>query len=206
MVTTSLAEQIGAHIARTRERRAWSQQRLTDELHRHGSTLSRGTVAKIERNIRKPTIDELALFAAALNVSPLDLIAPDNPAEPVRVGNQTVTASCIADWIRGDRPLPDSGSELTSYERERHFAAGKPAGEAARWEASQDPGVRALDRLAELGREVAVLSRGIPTDRGMDPATLREELSKEFTVAQRHVETALADLADLTAEDDQGGE
>ena len=64
---------VGAVIRRTRNARGMSQERLTIECARLGFSLARGTLAKIESQIRGVSDIELFVLAEALKVSVVDL-------------------------------------------------------------------------------------------------------------------------------------
>jgi len=72
----SATRQIADRVRDLRSARRWSARRLAEECARAGSTsLTRGTIAKIESGVRKyVTADELAVLAQVLLVSPAELL------------------------------------------------------------------------------------------------------------------------------------
>ena len=64
---------VGPQVGRLRQARGWSQDDLAGRLQRLGWDISRGTLAKIEAQIRCVTDRELLLLARALKVRIDDL-------------------------------------------------------------------------------------------------------------------------------------
>jgi transcriptional regulator with XRE-family HTH domain len=59
---------IGPQVKRLREQKNMTQEELTAQCNLLGWNISRGTLAKIEAQVRRVTDSEVALMAAALKV------------------------------------------------------------------------------------------------------------------------------------------
>jgi transcriptional regulator with XRE-family HTH domain len=94
MEQTTVTQIIADRVRRLRAQRRWSARQLADECARLGSTsLTRGTIAKIESDVRKSvTADEVAVLARALGVTPTLLTTPDSsdPEQPGRIEHHTI--------------------------------------------------------------------------------------------------------------------
>jgi transcriptional regulator with XRE-family HTH domain len=106
---------VATRIRELREQHGWSQADLTRQLNRYGAGLDRSQVARVEQGQngrgRRVPIDELILFALALDTSPMNLLfPPDNDARvaltpdgaDIRVDASAREARA---WTRGDWPL-----------------------------------------------------------------------------------------------------
>ncbi len=65
--------QIGPTIRRLREKKGWTQEQLVAHCHLIGWDISRGTLAKLEAQVRRITDIEVVLIAKALNVKVSEL-------------------------------------------------------------------------------------------------------------------------------------
>lgn len=87
---------IADRVRQLRAERGWSARRLADECARAGlSTLTRGTIAKIESGVRKSvTAEELTVLARVLGVTPTELTAPEvtEPSGPWKAAHNTILA------------------------------------------------------------------------------------------------------------------
>lgn len=107
-----VSELVGERIAWARHRQNWTQQRLADEIANHElaedgkGSLNRAAVAKVESGVRKLSLDELFLVAAALNVSPLLLLVPVGTHDLMEVTPRSrVHPHIVLDWAMGEAPL-----------------------------------------------------------------------------------------------------
>ena len=64
---------IGPQVKRLREQNHMTQEELTAQCNLHGWNISRGTLAKIEAQVRRVTDEEVALMAEALRVDVAEL-------------------------------------------------------------------------------------------------------------------------------------
>lgn len=90
MEQAATARMVAERVRRLRNQHGWTAQRLADECARAGSTsLTRGTIAKIESGVRKSvSAEEIAVLARVLGVTPTALLAgePDPPRSPIIPG------------------------------------------------------------------------------------------------------------------------
>lgn len=104
---TEIERLVGERIAQVRERRGWNKQELAQALKDVGSNLDRFALAKIEGHHRGISVEEVLLIAAALGVSPVQLLTPHEQGESVSLGSLTVGGERLRRWIRGRTPLTD---------------------------------------------------------------------------------------------------
>ena len=101
-------QNVAARIRELRERHGWSLAQLARELERFGAGLDRSQVARTESCERNLPLDELLLFAAALNTSVLSLLFPPNVEQVVIAKHETHTTRWefsrdeALKWARGD--------------------------------------------------------------------------------------------------------
>lgn len=111
------AETVARNVKRVREARGLTIYGLSGALEKAGRPITASAVAKIERQQRQVTVDDLAALAAVLRVNPSALLLPlkDGPAETVEVtGAGTVSAETAWDWADGFQPLAlTPGNEST---------------------------------------------------------------------------------------------
>ncbi len=119
---TRTSDRVAENVKRVRRARGWSAQRLAEECATLGAPeLSAAVIANIETGRRDPatgqrrrdiTVDEWLVFAAALNVSPADLLLHAEGQELLDPPSVDVTEQLsvnifeLAEWIRGVRPVP----------------------------------------------------------------------------------------------------
>jgi transcriptional regulator with XRE-family HTH domain len=126
-MTQSWAEQLVARVAgevrrlRGKEHSALSAAKLADRTVEIGYGISRSVVADLETG-RKKTIDvpELLVLAAALGVSPAQLVFPDLPRGKVEVlpGLEQESHGALQ-WFSGEAGLMKPSADWTDAETER---------------------------------------------------------------------------------------
>ncbi|MDX3841046.1 helix-turn-helix domain-containing protein [Streptomyces europaeiscabiei] len=102
------AATVASNLKRLRERRGLTIYSLSGALDRAGRAITPSAIAKIERQQRQVTVDDLTALAIVLGVSPSALLLPltDQPADPVDVtGGGTATAVDVWQWANGRRPF-----------------------------------------------------------------------------------------------------
>lgn len=117
-VGTPLSQVFGERVRAARIRKGWtSQQQLADRLNVLGHAVDRSTIARLEAGKRGVSLDEACAIAAALEVSPLSLMLPLDPGEPIAVAPKlSASSQAVREWIRGDEPLP--GQDRQFFEQE----------------------------------------------------------------------------------------
>lgn len=156
-------------VQETRERLKLSKQQLADRVEAIGfKPMHRMTVTKIEAGREAPwastraervTLAEVLAFAAALNVSPVHLIAPLDDDQAVTVTPKLTTrAATLRGWIRGKHPLWTS--DMASARSFLEWLTARPVSELIDWIAS-----RRLRQLGRLERELlGVAAHGQATE------------------------------------------
>lgn len=195
MGAETVGEQVGEQIARVRRQRGWKQRQLADAVRARGSDLTRGAVAKIESGTRHVSLDEWLVFAAALNVPPLELLAPPDLHESVTVGDREEQVRRLRGWLRGDHPLDaPAGEPAEDRDAVRAFHGAKPPEEYREWEASQHRAVRAAQALAD---QLRITHADDELEAAGSSEVVSNNLRADLHTVTRHVETLLADLDDL---------
>ncbi len=124
------AAAVGQNVKRLRDRRDLSIYALSGALERVGRPITPSAIAKIEKNQRQVSVDDLAALAIVLGVSPSALLIPftDRPDEQVEItGGGAVPALAAWEWADGKTPIryaPDRHPETQWREYELY---GRPA-------------------------------------------------------------------------------
>ncbi len=94
-------------LREAREARGMSQRELVMRVNSSlGLDMKQPTVTRIERGERKVTLDEMVVFALALDVAPVHLLVPIDSDEPIRLApNLEASPYDTRAWIRGAMPL-----------------------------------------------------------------------------------------------------
>jgi transcriptional regulator with XRE-family HTH domain len=185
------AAAVAANVARLRRARSWSIYNLAGALERAGRPITPSGVAKLEKEQRQVTVDDLAALAVVLGVSPAALLLPlnDRPGARVEVtGAGEVDASDAWDWAEGRRPLKPGSDEHTA---ELEFLVnGVPRG-------------RRILRQHPAGRALAALQASI--DALIDASAVMvdgdgEELHAVAEEAERNAGRLIAEIRHMDAE------
>lgn len=105
-----LSERVGRAVSIRRKALGMTAMEVADKTAGLGYPITRQAVAKIENNNRAGKVDvaELIVLAAALDVSPLQLLYPDLVDGPVEVlPGYEVTSLRAADWFAGNAFLQE---------------------------------------------------------------------------------------------------
>lgn len=148
MRTQTATEVIGHQVARTRQRRGWTQQRLAQEVAELGGKIGRGAVAKIESGVRGVSLDEALQLGAALRVPPSWLLTPHEARALLEVAPELhAQAWAVRGWLAG-RPL-----EAVKGDDEATLFALMPEEEVA---VHRRPGIAALRQLVTYLADAAL--------------------------------------------------
>lgn len=132
-MTEPPSEVVAQRLRQLRRSRGWSAQRLADECVRLGAPhLSASVIANIEtgrrdtagRRRRDVTVEELLVFAYALNAPPVQLVVPFTSEQMQITPSVTATPEAALAWLQGEAPLllPD-GSVRDRETWSKHYAA-----------------------------------------------------------------------------------
>ena len=196
----SVAKQVGQRVAYFRARakdergHKLTAQGLSDRCKALGLELGRPTIAKLEKGLRETiTVGEVQVLAAALHVSPVELVFPLGEAETVEMlpGLPIGTLDAIS-WFTGRAALipgPDGlmvaraadPTDLDLYTAHRELVDWWPAGQgpvsSATWAASMTPEEEKRWREFVVSeqrlREIRALMRG----RGLTLPPLRPDMA-----------------------------
>lgn len=106
-----IAQAVAKNVERIRKTRNMTIYSLSGELTKVGRPIAASAIAKIERQQRQVTVDDLVALAVALNTSPVALLLPsiwgDSPVE--LTSERQVAARTAWRWIRGLSPASDYG-------------------------------------------------------------------------------------------------
>lgn len=102
---------VAKNVERIRKTRNMTIYSLSGELSKAGRPITPSAIAKIEKQQRQVTADDLVALAVVLNTSPIALLLPaewgDAPVE--LTGERQLTARTAWRWIRGQSPASDYG-------------------------------------------------------------------------------------------------
>lgn len=105
-------------VQETRKRKGWTQEQLADAISKLGWPIDQEKVSRIEpprhtkgskNKARKSvSLEEVLVFAAALEVSPVQLIVPGGSGARMKLfnGGKTFDASAVRGWLYNLEPLP----------------------------------------------------------------------------------------------------
>lgn len=102
---------VAENVRRLREHRGMTIYALSGALGNAGRPITPSAIAKIEKQQRQVTVDDLTALASALRVSPMTLLLPWKPTAdaPVEVtGTGTAVARDVWQWADGAKPLKTS--------------------------------------------------------------------------------------------------
>jgi hypothetical protein len=124
---------IGQRVAQFRERKAESGKKMTvqalaDRCAALGLPIGRVTITKLERGLRQAiTPGEVFVLAAALEVSPIDLLLPVGQEETVEIlpGVRTAALDAVR-WVVGDFSLRTDADGRLRLDRDGNPILGRP--------------------------------------------------------------------------------
>lgn len=119
------AAAVAQNVKRFRERRGMTIYSLSGALSKTGRPITPSAIAKIEKQQRQVTVDDLTALAEVLQVSPPALLLPPTDTGPVNVTpNTAVPWKAAWRWAHGEEPpfsREDAGDDYP--ERRRRFLA-----------------------------------------------------------------------------------
>jgi transcriptional regulator with XRE-family HTH domain len=195
----TVGELFAVRVREVRERRGWKQDYLGRRLlELEGERTSptkvnsaRVRVARTEAGTRAVVVDEAFLFAAALGVSPLALLLPDEPEATVAVGSRSMDAGLLEAWIAGyvaldARDVRDYTDHARPLPPSRYL--NRLIGEVLELdEAPSSSAVRAILRayVAMRLHDLAVEERGLSD---VQEPTLRVEMQHQVNIRRTMIE------------------
>lgn len=98
---------MGLGVKRAREKAGLSAAKLEEKTRELGYPITRGTIAKIEGGHRdgKFDVNEVVILAAALTVTPLDLVFPTTPAPVEYIPGLVTSVGDALEWFSDSRAL-----------------------------------------------------------------------------------------------------
>jgi transcriptional regulator with XRE-family HTH domain len=150
------AETVAQNVKRLREARGLTIYALSAALGKAGRPITPSAIAKVERQQRQVTVDDLTALAVVLKVSPSALFLPlkDGPAETVEVtGAGSVSAQDAWEWADGAKPL-NFTFELDQTELLEFELYSRPPGRRAMWNAGRELYLKGESRNADIVRRL----------------------------------------------------
>lgn len=124
------AAAVAANVERLRKARGMTIYSLSGALSKAGRPITPSAIAKIEKRQRQVTVDDLTALADVLDVSPVALLLPRMPDEPVSITPaKAVPWQAAWRWALGEQPAftPDGDDDPRDArdwpERRRRFIA-----------------------------------------------------------------------------------
>lgn len=98
---------IGANIRRIRTLRKMKGQELVDRLAEFDFSLPTSGLSEVETSKRRVTVEELLIFAIALNTSVIDLLTPPQ-GKPLKLAPkiEPIYSPSLESWLSGEKPWP----------------------------------------------------------------------------------------------------
>lgn len=124
------AAAVAANVARLRKSRGWSIYALAGALERAEKPITPSGLAKLEKQQRQVTVDDLTALAVVFGVSPSALLLPftDGPDKPVGVtGAGEVPALAAWEWADGRTPLKYASGRHPEDQWMEYELYGRPA-------------------------------------------------------------------------------
>lgn len=173
---------LGENIARIRKLRGMTVRDLSAKLDEHGLRLSASGVSEVENASRKVSVEELLVFAIALNTSVIDLLLPEiHEQMEIAKGTPTINQLSLAQWLEGRLTWPPDASR-------EDFANAARRGRQAALMANESPALKAVSRLSSMILMGKMLD--FPPDHMVQ--VLRESLAE----VDREVNDLIADLVE----------
>lgn len=209
-----IRDSVRRRLRELRSERGLTAEQLAKRVQDLGGDLGRVAITKMEsanpETRRKITVEHLWWLAAALNVSPIELVLPaDDGAKRIALSEKAeASAKEMRAWCRGEGPMRwDIGTqwEYSARDREHAYNRAKPAGEYARWEASRHPAVRAARELlneceALVVREADTFLYDIEPELGLDDLERSLQVTESYLATIRgSLEPVLEELRRRTA-------
>jgi hypothetical protein len=106
-----IAAAVAKNVERLRKARSMTIYSLSGELSKVGRPITASAIAKIEKQQRQVTVDDVVALAVVLNTSPISLLLPPEWGDQsLRLTEEhQVTARTAWRWIRGLSPASDYG-------------------------------------------------------------------------------------------------
>jgi transcriptional regulator with XRE-family HTH domain len=143
------AEAVAQNVRRFRERRGLSIYSLSGALSKIGRPITPSAIAKIEKQQRQVTVDDLTALAEVLDVSPSTLLLPPFSDGPVNITPDKSVPWLVAwRWAHGEHPpftpggADDPRGDRDWAERRRRFL-------------QENQPYRDADHLREIARYIA---------------------------------------------------
>jgi transcriptional regulator with XRE-family HTH domain len=145
------AEAVAQNVRRLRERRGMTIYSLSGALRDAGRPITPSAIAKIEKQQRQVTVDDLTALATVLDVSPAALLLPpaEDADQPVQLTpSKSVPWQAAWRWAHGEQPAftpggdDDPRGDRDWAERRRRFL-------------QENQPYRDADHLREIARYIA---------------------------------------------------
>lgn len=197
---------VGANIARIRNLRGMTVRDLSSALAGLGLKLSASGVSEVENAGRKLPVEELLIFAIALNTSVVDLLIPDDGSDlDIATGVEPFPPGKLEGWVQGKRPwrlMPYGTPNDTQVANEFREAASRPR--KAEWALDKRPEIAAIERLKAHVREVA-RAQNDPTGYGSTTPFTADAMAELLRKSVSNVDEYIELLASTIEREGYGG-
>lgn len=194
-----IGEIVRENVARIRRDRRLTAQALSDLLADTSHPIGRGAISDIERGARRVDADDLVALAAALGVSPADLLAASDDRQVSVAGSSagSVPANVYRDWIHRGSPLgihPESSASLVATKARLESRIAQYEEIAAQTAKTIESMEAELDEDRDLGRDALIKSLL------MNSVSSREQIETDLTKIRAEYARTLRALGELEPE------
>lgn len=196
---------LGENVARIRALRGMTVRELSARLKELGLQLSASGVSEVENAGRKVSVEELLVFALALNTSVIDLlVTKDGRPLAIADGVDPLDPGDLERWLqgRGPWPPPPPGPQEGALVEEFLSTASQPRKDA--WRREQRPEVDAVDRLRAYLLEV-IRAQEDPDGYGKSTPFDPKNMSNVLRMLSAEVDGYVKLLASKLERDGYGG-
>lgn len=182
---------VAENLRRIRKDRGATVRDLSNWLAAMGVDMPPSTVSECEqirpgsnRAARKLSVEDLLSFAVALNVSPIDLLTPEQGSVSVAPSVEPLHSFAMEAWLAGDEPWPPTADRA-------QFIAVASERRQRRDRAADRPEMHAVAVLTGM------LRSAITGDaEGTDPALLADALRREARRVSKYVDLLADSIGD----------
>jgi transcriptional regulator with XRE-family HTH domain len=180
---------IGDNLRRARALRGWTVRDMAARMSEIGAPMLISTISQSERAERKVSVEDLARFAAALNVAPVDLLTPEVGSLDIAPGVLPIPNHTVGSWVSGTDPWPPDADRKAFLELADEYRRTVDA----TW---NRPEMLAISVLEGIVRETITETITGETKYPTDPAKRAALLRREARRVRKYVDALAESIGD----------